>query len=226
MSRGGHNWKGSGTVEGTRALDVMKLARAGYLTDSRLGSWQWSYRDSSTASVSVTGGREAIRLDYRIRTARRGLAVGQPTYTDPLDAVPLRWRATMVCLRCSRQRRLLRPPGCQALRGRPALRLPALLPSRLRGAARRTDGPRPPSTLGACTANYEPTTMARTCRHHRSRSGCGGRRTRGSPRRSRPARSGWMWYSQLEHSGLLGRIEKPQQRRRNRRWTQCVRRLR
>jgi hypothetical protein len=46
----------------------MKLARAGYLTGSRLGSWQWSYRDGSTASVSVTGGREAVRLDYRIRT--------------------------------------------------------------------------------------------------------------------------------------------------------------
>jgi hypothetical protein len=67
MSRGGHNWRGANTVEGTRSLEVMKLARVGYLTGSRWGGWRWSCRDGSTASVSVKGGREAIRLEYRIR---------------------------------------------------------------------------------------------------------------------------------------------------------------
>ncbi len=84
MSRGGHNWKGSGTVEGSRSLDVMKLARAGYLTGSRLGSWQWSYRDNSTASVSVTGGREAIRFDYRIRTHGED-------WQSVSQRIPIRW---------------------------------------------------------------------------------------------------------------------------------------
>jgi hypothetical protein len=69
MSRGGHNWKGGGTVEGTRSIDVMKMARAGCLVPSQLHSWQWIWRGGSTASVLVTGGHEAIRLDYRMKPA-------------------------------------------------------------------------------------------------------------------------------------------------------------
>jgi hypothetical protein len=80
----GHNWKGGGTVDGTRSLDVMKLARAGYLTGSQFGSGRWSYRDSSALSVSVTGGREAIRLDYRIRT--RG-----EEWQLVSQRIPIRW---------------------------------------------------------------------------------------------------------------------------------------
>jgi hypothetical protein len=67
MSRGGHNWKGGGTVEGTRAIDVMQLARAGFLAGPNTGSWQWRYRDGSTASVLITGGRDGVALNYRIR---------------------------------------------------------------------------------------------------------------------------------------------------------------
>jgi hypothetical protein len=84
MSRGGHNWRGASIVEGTRSLDVMKLTRAGYLTGPRLGSWQWSYRDSSMASVSVTGGHEAIRLDYRIRTHGED-------WQSVSQRIPIRW---------------------------------------------------------------------------------------------------------------------------------------
>jgi hypothetical protein len=68
MSRGGHNWKGGGTVDGTRAIDVLKLVRAGYLAGPKMGSWQWSYRDGSAASVLVTGGRDTISLDYRLKS--------------------------------------------------------------------------------------------------------------------------------------------------------------
>jgi hypothetical protein len=68
MSRGGHNWKGSGTVEGARCLDVMKLARAGYLASSRIGSWQWAYRGDTTATIGITSGRDEITLDYRVRS--------------------------------------------------------------------------------------------------------------------------------------------------------------
>jgi hypothetical protein len=34
---GVHNWKDGGTAEGTRSLDVMKLERAGYLSDASFG---------------------------------------------------------------------------------------------------------------------------------------------------------------------------------------------
>jgi hypothetical protein len=70
MSRGGHNWKGGGTVEGTRSLDVRKLARAGYFAGSKMGAWQWSYRDGSIASVLISGGRDTITLDYRFKSSR------------------------------------------------------------------------------------------------------------------------------------------------------------
>jgi hypothetical protein len=68
MLRGGHNWKGHGTVEGTRSLDVMKLVGAGFLNGRQSGGWQWTYRDGSTASVLVTGGRDIVTLDYRVKS--------------------------------------------------------------------------------------------------------------------------------------------------------------
>ena len=44
-------------MEGSRSLDVMKLARAGYLSDRSFGSWRWTYWDGPTASVDLQGGR-------------------------------------------------------------------------------------------------------------------------------------------------------------------------
>ncbi len=84
MSRGGHNWKGSGTVEGSQPLDVMKLARAGYLCGSRIGGWQWSFRDGTTTSIGITGGRQAITLNYRNKSR------GQDWQTVE-QRVPIRW---------------------------------------------------------------------------------------------------------------------------------------
>jgi hypothetical protein len=68
MSRGGHNRKGGGTVDGTRSLDVMQLARAGYLSGCRSGSWQWTYQGEPTASIQITGGRDAVILHYRVKS--------------------------------------------------------------------------------------------------------------------------------------------------------------
>jgi hypothetical protein len=56
MTSGGHNWKGGGTIEGTRSLDAMQLARAGYLS-KRLGIWQWSYADGSEARTQIRGSK-------------------------------------------------------------------------------------------------------------------------------------------------------------------------
>ena len=84
MSRGGHNWKGGGTVEGSRPLDVMKLARAGYLSGSRTGGWKWTYGDGTTAFIGITGGRQAITLDYRIRSSGEDWQTVQ-------QRVPVRW---------------------------------------------------------------------------------------------------------------------------------------
>ena len=84
MSRGGHNWKGGGTVEGSRPLDVMKLACAGYLAGSRTGGWQWTYQDGTTAVIGLTGGRQAITLDYRIKS-------GGEEWQFVHQSVPIRW---------------------------------------------------------------------------------------------------------------------------------------
>ncbi len=84
MSRGGHNWKGSGTVDGSRSLDVMKLARAGYLSGPCSGSWQWTYVDGSRAWIRIMGGRDAITLDYRFKAGDGGW---QPVK----QRVPIRW---------------------------------------------------------------------------------------------------------------------------------------
>ena len=84
MSRGGHNWKGGGTVEGSQPLDVMKLERAGYLSGSRIGGWQWSFRDGTKTSIGITGGRQTITLNYRNK------ASGQDWQTVQ-QRVPIRW---------------------------------------------------------------------------------------------------------------------------------------
>lgn len=84
MSRGGHNWKGTGTVEGTRSLDVMKLACAGYLAGSSIGTWQWTYRDDTTATIVVIGGRDTVTLDYRVRS-------GGDDWASVTQRVPIRW---------------------------------------------------------------------------------------------------------------------------------------
>ena len=67
MSRGGHNWKGGGTVEGSRSLDVMKLARAGYLSGPCSAAGSGRIGDGTTASIEIMGGRDAITLDYRFK---------------------------------------------------------------------------------------------------------------------------------------------------------------
>ncbi len=74
MSRGGHNWKGSGTVEGSRSFDAMKLARAGFLSGPMFGTWQWSYQDGTTTSVQM-----AVTLDYHVWP--------QPVH----QRLPIRW---------------------------------------------------------------------------------------------------------------------------------------
>jgi hypothetical protein len=58
---------GTGTVEGTRCLDVMWLARAGFLSGLCSGSLKWSRGDSTTASIRVKGDRQALILDYRVK---------------------------------------------------------------------------------------------------------------------------------------------------------------
>jgi hypothetical protein len=84
MSRGGHNWKGGGTIDCARSLDVMKLARAGYLAGRKMGSWRWNYRDGSTASVLIAGGLDTITLDYRVKSP------GQD-WQSVNQRIPIRW---------------------------------------------------------------------------------------------------------------------------------------
>jgi hypothetical protein len=84
MSSGGHNWKGGGTVEGTRSLSVMKLARAGLLAGRQLSGWQWTSQDETTASIQIEGGRDAVTLQYRIRSY-------DEDWQPVTQRVPIRW---------------------------------------------------------------------------------------------------------------------------------------
>jgi hypothetical protein len=69
MSRGGHNWKGGATVEGTSALNVMTLARTGFLSDpAHRGGWQWTRDDGSADWILINGGRHLLTLDYSVRS--------------------------------------------------------------------------------------------------------------------------------------------------------------
>jgi hypothetical protein len=70
-SRSGHNWRGGGTVDGTRSLDVTKLARTGFLSGWRRAGWQWTYRAGAHAWVDIEGGRDQIILSYRVDQAAR-----------------------------------------------------------------------------------------------------------------------------------------------------------
>src|SRR5689334_7139510 len=84
MSRGGHNWKGGGLTETARSLDVMKLARAGYLRNWRIAGWQWTYKDGYVATIGIEDGRDAIVLKYRIR-------LYDQDWQSIEQRVPIRW---------------------------------------------------------------------------------------------------------------------------------------
>jgi hypothetical protein len=89
MSRGGQNWKGGGTVEGSRSLDVTKLARAGYLAGSRTGGWQWTYQ-----CLSGIKGSHLSRLAIWSCAARRvcdsiGGAEREVPHVDAEEPLPL-----------------------------------------------------------------------------------------------------------------------------------------
>lgn len=84
MSHGGHNWKGGGTVEGTRSLSVMKLARAGLLAGRCLSGWRWTHESKTTASMQIESGRDALTLRYRSRA-------GGGDWQSVTQRVPIRW---------------------------------------------------------------------------------------------------------------------------------------
>ena len=84
MTRGGHNWKGGRTVEGTRSLDVIKLARAGYVGGAVLGGWQWIYRDGEKASIQIVGGRDSVTLKYLAK-------LDGEDWVSVEQAIPIQW---------------------------------------------------------------------------------------------------------------------------------------
>jgi hypothetical protein len=84
MSRGGHNWKGGGTVDACRRLDVMRLSRAGYLCGSQRRSWGWSSSNGSKPWIQIHGGRDAIILEYRVKS-------GSEDWQSVNQQVPIQW---------------------------------------------------------------------------------------------------------------------------------------
>ena len=84
MSRGGHNWKSTGTVEGTRSINVMELVREGCLSRSRFGSIEWRSDDGTKASIRITADREAVTLDYLVKA-------GAQDWQTVHQRVPISW---------------------------------------------------------------------------------------------------------------------------------------
>ena len=63
---------------------MIKFARAGYLADSSIGMWQWTYRDDTTATVAIFGRRDEVTLEYRFRS-------GGGDWNPVKQRVPIRW---------------------------------------------------------------------------------------------------------------------------------------
>jgi hypothetical protein len=84
MPRGGHNAKGTNTVESTRSIDVMRLRRAGFLVGWRRAGWQWSYSDGSSANIDIEDGHDAIVLRYKYRSSWQD-------WQSVEQRVPIRW---------------------------------------------------------------------------------------------------------------------------------------
>jgi len=62
----------------------MWLARAGYLSQPRSGSLQWSHGDRTTAAIKINGGRLAVTLDYLVKE-------GDGDWQTVQQRVPIRW---------------------------------------------------------------------------------------------------------------------------------------
>jgi hypothetical protein len=62
----------------------MKLARAGLLSRPCIGTTHWSHGDGTTASIQITGGRQALILDYRVKA-------GDEDWQTVQQRVPIRW---------------------------------------------------------------------------------------------------------------------------------------
>jgi hypothetical protein len=86
MSRGGHNQVNGSVVEAVQCIDVMALARAGYLEGGRTGSWRWTYSSGQQSSIGIVGGADAITLRYNHR------GFGQDEWQFVEQRVPIEWQ--------------------------------------------------------------------------------------------------------------------------------------
>jgi hypothetical protein len=60
MPRGGHNWKGGCTVNGTHSLRVGELARSGYLAGSKNGDVEMALPQCFHGLSIWSGGRRGV----------------------------------------------------------------------------------------------------------------------------------------------------------------------
>ncbi|MGI5818391.1 MAG: hypothetical protein ACOX9R_09875 [Armatimonadota bacterium] len=101
--RGSGSWYRSRSYEttaGLRQLDVRQLDREGALRTGRETRWEW--RDArtgeQTAWILITGGRDAITLDYKIR--RQGEEWQEVAEHVPLERTPCNYGGSRPWFRC------------------------------------------------------------------------------------------------------------------------------
>ena len=123
---GGWNRSGRGTVEEHRSLTIGRLRQAGVLEPGWYGGWQWTVDGERVADIRLVGGRDIIRLSYRVRA-------GEGPWQEVDEPVAILWRPCrfggerpfFLCPGCARPVLKLSGAGCP-------LSMPALLPAGLR----------------------------------------------------------------------------------------------
>jgi hypothetical protein len=98
---GGCNRSGRETVEEQHSLSVSELLRHGVLVDGWRGGWQWTSRGSRVGAIALVGGRQQLRLRYRVQ-------VDHGDWRPIDETVMLVWRAC----RYGGERPYLLCPGC------------------------------------------------------------------------------------------------------------------
>ncbi|MFZ1425472.1 MAG: hypothetical protein WAS21_01735 [Geminicoccaceae bacterium] len=108
LGSGGWNRSGRDTVDEHHSLSVGRLRRSGVFADGWCGRWHWLHDGQRIAVVLIVGGRQEIRLTYRVQCGQ-----GDRQRID--DTILLHWRPCPF----GGERPFLLCPGC----ARPVLQL-------------------------------------------------------------------------------------------------------
>ena len=103
IGSGGWNRRGCGIIGQYRSIEVGRLHKEGVLQEGWRGGWAWWSDGERTADIVIHGGRDRIRLRYRVQA-------GDTAPVDVDEAIALLWRPCPF----GGERPFFRCPGCDA----------------------------------------------------------------------------------------------------------------